>query len=340
MKIAPFQIEQYIKNIASAKVAGALIFGHDESVISYHTQTIAKKIVADLSDPFLVVNLTKERFAQDSSCLADEFYSFSMLGGRKLIMIRDTDANVSASIKALFAKKDEILKSENFILIQGGDLEKSSALRKLAEENQHFAAIACYEDDERVIKKFIENEMVRNEIDADPDCVSHLYDKLGKNRQIIISELDKIATYLDGDTLSAAVIDRAIGSEAAISVNEFINNFVEKNLSASLEQANYLLKNDFEAITLIRFLLNYLQKLYHAKIETDIVKTDFETAIKAQRLFFKAEADFRKQLKSINLSKIITWLNALEALEIKIKTTSKLSPKLLFTVFVQESLSA
>ena len=132
MKIATYNIENYIQKIDKENVAGCLVFGPEESVVYFNAQAIAKKIVANLQDPFLVVNLSKERFALDPSCLADEFYSFSMLGGRKLILIKDVDANVSRALKDLFAQKDIAQKSSNFILIQGVDLEKSNATRKLS----------------------------------------------------------------------------------------------------------------------------------------------------------------------------------------------------------------
>ena len=135
------------------------------------------------------------------------------------------------------------------------------------------------------------------------------------------------------------LINRATGALAEISSDEFIANFIEKNYAKSCETAEYLLRNGFEPIMLIRFLSNYLQKLYHAKIETDIAGIDFETAIKAQKLFFKTEGTFRKHLKTTQLVAIISYLKQLEALEIKIKTTTKIAPKLLFTIFLQESLT-
>lgn len=338
MKIAPYQIEQYIQNIGNAKVAGALIFGPEESVISHNIKTIATKITPDLADPFLVVNLNKERFAQDSSCLADEFYSFSMLGGRKLIMIKDPDAAAVAALKSLLSDKDSVAKSENFILIQAGDLDRGSALRKAAEEYNNFAAIACYEDDERTIKKFIESELRKNEVEPQPDCTQHLYDKLGKNRQIIANEINKIAIYLDGADIEPELIDRAIDAQAKVSSDQFINNFIAKNYAIADEQAQYLLKNGFDPIMLLRFLSNYLQKLYNAKVATDIAGIDFEAAIKAQKLFFKVEAEFRKNLKSITLEQLNIWLQALQQLELKIKTSSSVSPKLIFAIFLQNSL--
>ena len=61
---------------------------------------------------------------------------------------------------------------------------------------------------------------------------------------------------------------------------------------------------------------------------------DFEDAVKSQRLFFKTEIEFRKNLKQLSLNFLTKNLSQLEDLEIKIKTLL-ISPRLLFIRFVQ-----
>jgi DNA polymerase III subunit delta len=336
MKIANPQIDNYIKNIAQEKIAGCLLFGSEASVVSARFNIIAKKIVSDLSDPFLVTNISKERLSEDRSLLIDEFYSLSFLGGRKLILIKDVDANTAAAMKDLLSDRECANKSENFILIQAGDLDKNAPLRKLTESVQTFAAIACYEDDERVIKKFIESELTRNQIKFNFQAITYLSEKFGKNRQVIKSELDKIISYLgDEKDLTLEIIDKAIGSESEITAGEFINSFAAQKFDTALIQAEKLFKNGFEAITLIRFLSNYLQKLYHAKCEIEFNSVSFDEAVKSQKLFFKTEIEFRKSLKVLNLTFLKEKLKNLEEIEIKIKSSS-ISAKLLFTGFVQD----
>ena len=268
--------------------------------------------------------------------LTDEFFSFSMLGGRKLIIVRDADIAASAALKILFAEKNFAQKSENFILIQAGDLDKSSALRKLAEDNPNFAAIACYEDDERAIKQFISNELVKNQIKFSAQVADLLVAKFGKNRQVILSELEKIIIFLGEEkNLTTEIVDKLIGSEAEISANELVMNFAAQKFDIALQHAEKLFRDGFESITLIRFLTNYLQKIYHAKVEIESKTLDFEGAVKSQRLFFKTEIEFRKHLKIISLNFLIKNLQGLAELELKIKSGS-MPPRLLFTGFIQD----
>jgi DNA polymerase-3 subunit delta len=335
MKIPTFQIENYIQKIAQEKIAGCLIYGPETSLVNYRFDIIAKKIVSDLSDPFLVVNLSKERLSQDKAILADEFFSFSMLGGRKLILVKDSDAACNTALKILFEDVNFAERGKNFILIAAGDLDKSSSLRKMAEDNFNFAAIPCYEDDERVIRKFLTDELAKRQLKSSVQVIDYLFEKLGKNRQTILSEIEKIAIFLGEEkNLTFEIIEKLTNSESEISANEFVMSFSLQKFDLALLQAEKLFRHGFEAITLIRFLSNYLQKLYQAKVEIESAALDFESAVKAQRLFFKVEIEFRKNLKNLTLNFLIKNLSELEKLENKIKTTS-ISSKLLFTAFVQ-----
>ena len=338
MKISNYQIEPYIQRIAQEKIAGCLLFGPEAALVNYRFNLIAKKIAPNLSDPFLVANISKEKLVEDKAILADEFFSYSMLGGRKLILIRDCDAQAGAALKMLFSDQDFAKKSDNFILIQGGDLDKSSPLRKICEENSYFAAIACYEDDERVIKKFIADELLRHKVKFNLDVTLILFEKFGKNRQIILAELEKILVFLGEEkNLTVELVKKLSASEAEISANEFVENFAAQRFDLALLTAEKLFRDGFEAITLVRFLSNFLQKLYQARMGIDSAGISFDEAVKNQRLFFKAEAEFRLALENLSKIFLIENLYELQQLEIKMKN-GNLSPKLLLTAFVQNFL--
>lgn len=338
MKISNYQIEPYIARIAQEKIAGCIVFGPEATLVNYRFNLIAKKIVPDLSDPFLVANISKEKLSDDKAVLGDEFFSYSMLGGRKLILVRDTDIACGAALKILFEDSDFAKKSDNFILIQAGDLDKSSALRRLCEDSPHFAAIACYEDDERVIKKFIADELARNQVKFTVDVTNLLFEKLGKNRQIILGELEKILVFLNEEkNLNIELAEKLTASEAEVSANEFVENFSAQKFDLALLSAEKLFRYGFEAVTLMRFLSNYLQKIYQARIEIDYAGVSFDEAIKNQHLFFKAEVNFRLALKNLSRNFLLKILAELQNLEIKMKSGSH-SPKLLLVSFVQDQL--
>lgn len=337
MKIASSQIENYIKKIAQEKIVGCVLFGFDMSLIKYRFDAIAKQIAPDLSDPFLVTNISRERLADDHALLSDEFFSLSMLGGRKLILIRDVDNNTAEALKLLMREKHVSGDSENFILINGGDLDKNSAIRKLAESSAEIAAIACYEDGEFVIKKFIAEELRKKKINFDETVANALFARLGTNRQMILMELEKIDLFLaDNRNLTAEIVANLSGARSEIAVNDFIANFTTQKFDTALIQVRRLLDDGMEPIALLRFLGNYFQKLYQAKQELDCGDLNFEEVVKKQRLFFKVEDEFRKALRSVSPDFIVKSLREIEAMEVAAKS-GKLPPKILLVNLVLEN---
>ena len=338
MKIQAYKVQNYIKDIANEKIAGCLLYGPEESVINYRFNFIAKKITPDLADPFLVSNISKERLKEDKSVLADEFFSMSMMGGRKLVMVKDGDNTVADCLKTIFSDDDFHEKSNNFILIQGSDFNPSNPLRKIVEASKHFMAIPCYEDDERTIISFIEALLKNKKITFNRDVVMALLEKFGKNRQVIISEIEKISTYLgDNKELTIEIVEKLVKLESEISADEFVMLFASKDYEKAIKSCEKLFRDNFEPIALIRYLLNYLLKLQNAKIEIEKDGVTFDEAVKNQRLFFKVEDIFKKHLNSLSLNFINHSLKDLAALELTIKQGEG-NPRLLFLKFVQDSL--
>lgn len=335
MKIANAKIDGYVKGIGEEKIAGALIFGASASVAMSRFNAIAKKITPDLQDQFLVANLTKERFAAEKSCLADEFYSFSMFGGRKLIIIRgDACGAALHGLKALLKDADEVKKSDNFILILAGDLDRGSALRKLCENDENIAALPCYEDSEAILKKLIAQCLKRGGIEANFDVQRHLLEILPNNRQIIAAEIEKLAVFVGGGEVSVADVDRVIANQNEVGFDELSDAFVVKNKKKAVLAAQNLFKNGFEPVMAVRFLANYLLKLYNAKVEIERGGSGFDEAVRGQRLFFKAENAFKKHLRAVKLADLVAWLDSMQELEVELKSTGLLGMRERFLGFL------
>lgn len=321
MKIPPAQIESYIKKIADEKIMGCVVFGPDVSLVKYRFDLIAKQIVNDISDPFLVANLSKERISEDQALLSDEFFSMSMLGGRRLILVRDSDAKTAEAVKLLMREKHVSGDSENFILIQGGDLDKSSALRKIAETSSEFAAIACYEENEFSAKKFIEETLRSKHINFDSNVADAILARIGANRQAVLNEVEKIDLYLgDNRVLNSEIVAQLIGVQSEAAIQEFVSSFASQNIKKAIVQSRRLLTDGVEPVMLLRFLGNYLQKLYLAKQQLAMGEGNLESVVKAQRLFFKVEAEFRKHLQNTSLEFLQKALVNVEKAEVDIKS--------------------
>ena len=335
MKISSYQVENYIKKIADEKISGCLLYGPEPTITRFRFEVIAKKIVNDLADPFLVSQLSSEKIKEDKAILTDEFYSIAMLGGRRLIMIKDCDANTVQALKILLSDPQYGRKSENFILIQGGDMDKSSALRKLVEESQFLMAIPCYEEDATSLRKSVSELFVENDIIVEGEIINLIVKNFGKDRNLIVNEVSKIKTYLgDEKKLSLEIFKKITSSNQDENLQDFAVQFASKNYEWCFLRAEKAFEGGNESILLVRNLINYFSKLYNAKVSIENSGKSIDDAVKSAQIFYKIEADFRRNLQSLSLKFIAKSLQSFEKLEINLKK-GNMSSRLVFLSYIR-----
>ncbi len=327
MKIQPSQVEAYIKNIANQKISGCLLFGNDQPSINRNFLNIASKISPNLNDDFLVANLTNQRIKEEGGqVIFDEFFSMAMLGGRKLILIRDIEKSYSKAIENLIKDQKSIDKSDNFLLINGGKLEKSSSLLKAVEDSKSFIAIPCYQESDYFIKKYIGQSLKNKGIGFDPQVIEYIFSVTYKDLEIITIEIDKIDCYLESNRyLTLENVKRVIDYDFSSSLIDFATNFVNRKLEPTIARLENLLKDEYQPIEIIRFLSGYLQKLYLAKSDNIYRNQSPEVLVKKYNIFFKEADIFINDLKSTSFDFLIDKMQKINQLEFNLKNLSNSS---------------
>ena len=80
MKLQVRQIDSFIAGGAE-KVAAVLFYGPDTGLVRERADMLAKKVVADLDDPFSVSLLSQDAILDDPALLADDLGAMSLGGG-------------------------------------------------------------------------------------------------------------------------------------------------------------------------------------------------------------------------------------------------------------------
>ena len=341
MQIKPYQAESFINNISKNKeIFAVLLYGPESGLISIYQKRISHSIVADLSDPFLVVHLNEKQLEQDQGLLADEFTAISMLGGRKLIMV-DGGNKMTESLKLIFetSKKQSNFKivGDNFILIIADDLDKTSSLRKFAETSPHIATIACYEDDLTTISAIIRQKFKEQNFTFENQIVELLLNRFSKNRQIILNEIDKLFLFMGKNRhITAEIIQENIADIAEISGYNFVEEFANRDTKKAILFLEKLFAEKTSPITILRFLNNYFNKL--ALVKNNIENgNNLDLEMKIQNVFFKQRQSFKKHLSIWSHKAIGNILIKLQELEIKCKN-SNFDSELLLSAFVNFAL--
>ncbi|MBT7582049.1 MAG: DNA polymerase III subunit delta, partial [Kordiimonadaceae bacterium] len=82
MKISYRDIDAQVRKLSPGYQA-VLIYGPDEGLVRERATKIAKQVVEDLQDPFLVANIDPDSLKSEPGILADEAAAISMMGGRR-----------------------------------------------------------------------------------------------------------------------------------------------------------------------------------------------------------------------------------------------------------------
>jgi DNA polymerase-3 subunit delta len=339
MSIINKNIDQYLKNIAQEKIIGCLLYGPNILLNNFRFDIIAKSIVANLQNQFLVTYLENNQIKEDKGIICDEFLSIPMFAGRKLIIIRNPEKDTTEALKIITEIPDYANKSNNFILLVAGDLDKDSVLRKFIETSQYFVALPAYEEKEQDIHNFTSLELKKQQIKYDVAVVKAIIANVGKNRQLISEEINKIAIYLNGNSdLDLFTVQKVLGESQKSSgenlIQTFIADFANKKYQNCFESIAKLNENNIELIVLVRGLANYFTKLYFGKISLQLYKKDLQQIALEEKIFYPQQEQFFTQLQRFSHKFISKMLQKIEDLELDLKK-NKLSPSLVFSSFIR-----
>ncbi|MEQ9519331.1 MAG: DNA polymerase III subunit delta [Parvibaculum sp.] len=295
MKLRAGDIDRFVKS-PDPKAQVILLYGPDQGLVRERSNLLGKTIVDDLSDPFRVVDLNDTDIKQDPARFSDEAAAISMMGGRRLLRIRNAGDSLSKTVDA-FLKAPS---GDALILLEGGDLTPRSSLRKLAEGAGNAAALPCYADDARTLERVIEDRLKQAGLRAEPDAFAYLTAHLGSDRGITLQELDKLILYMGPDAQNGRVtLDDAtacIGDSAATRIDDIVDATALgdfRGLDIALVKAG---EADTSPVAILNAVIRHFQQL-HLVVGRMNAGSDREAAIKALRppVHFKRAATMSRQ---------------------------------------------
>ncbi len=200
-----------------------LLFGPDLGLVRERAEALMRTVVEDPADPFRVSIILGPELRADPARLADEAMAIAMLGGRRVVRVRDADNTHAATFKSFLDDP----KGDALVIAEAGDLDRKGALaRTFGEAGNHAAAIICYEDDDEALEQVIEKRLAAHALSADPDAMDELIRRLGDDRKVTAGEIEKLALYMgpgDGKTRRAVTREHVraiIGTEAEADLSD------------------------------------------------------------------------------------------------------------------------
>ncbi len=294
MKLSARDIASFLKSPATRSQA-VLLYGPDQGLISERAAQMRSTILGENYDPLNIAELNAEQVKEDPALLLDELSSLSLMGGDRLVILRDA---ADAAGKVLEQALAEIANPTAYLIIIAGDLPPRSTLRKLFEAGKNLAALPCYHDDARSLPEVIRTAFSAAGLSATPDATQYLCTQLGNDRGITQNELEKIILYMGNEKqVTLEIAQELVADNSEMALDDLSHAVASGNVTALHTAFMRHLHEAVPPVSLIRAVTRYFLKLQQAQgwIETGASP---EEAAKKTRTFFKHIPAFKSHLQS------------------------------------------
>jgi DNA polymerase-3 subunit delta len=318
MKVAPRNTESFLR-APPENIRIVLIFGRDQGLVHERVLQAAKTIVPDLSDPFLVSNLTGGELKADPPKLSDEASSQSLVGGRRVVMVQLGGEDVSPALNLVL----EGPKIDSLVVVEGGDLVTPSPVRKLLEGADEAAVIACYEDNQSSLGRLIDSVAQDYQIKVDRSAHQYLLSHLGNDRLVSRRELEKLMLYAGAkNDVSLEDAVAVVGDSGALSLEELIYAAAGGEREKLDDGFARAAAEGVSPIAIIRAAQRHIAKLQLATAAFESGKSPDESlkTVKPPVIFLYADR-FKRQLTGWSSSRLASAASVLIDAETDCKTT-------------------
>ncbi len=258
------EVERYIsKPQQSHRVF--LVYGPDTGMVSERAAILAKASGADLNDPFSAIRLDADTAASDPQRIADEAYTVSMFGGNRLVWIRgSTQRNLAGALQPVIDNPP----SDSIVLIEAGDLKKSSPLRSRIEKVQGCLALPCYPDRNRSIADVVDAHLASAGMRIDADARNLLITLLGGDRLATRAELDKLCLFASGsESISLSDVTDAVGDASSLDIDTAIDAASLGDIATMEHMLKRLFSRGTAVFAVVAAAQRHFQMLHQARCQ-------------------------------------------------------------------------
>lgn len=308
------------QQVLSPAVRLVLIYGEDYGLIRERATACAVAIAGDARDPFRVVEIDGARLKDDPARLGDECQQISFGGGGRVVWIKDAGDRAGGEIITRFL---EAPVGGALVIVEAGELPKTSSLRKAAEAAPHALACPCYHDDPARLARVIDSVLRGHGQTLAPDAEAWLIARMGADRATSRAELEKLCLYVgDKRRIELADVEAAVADSAEATIDAVVQATADGDV-VTLETALDRCFLDGEAsVGIIRVTLRHFQRLHLA---AGAVAQGVPTAAAIRGLrpppFPRQAERLTRQLQRWPLPRLTAALIALQEAEAQCKQT-------------------
>jgi DNA polymerase-3 subunit delta len=297
----------------------ALVYGPDAGLVQERAEKLLKSVVPDLTDAFNVADLSESTLLADPARLADEAAAISMMGGRRVVRVRGA-GNDLADLLESFADDP---RGDALVVIEAGDLAKTSALRKIFDAHKTAAAVQCYPDSVRDLGDVVRDALRAEGLSIAPDALEDAVSRLGSDRGVTRREIEKLLLYMHGKKQVTLEDVRAVmGDEAEARSESACDAAAGGDLVKLDRELERLWVSDVAPAQVLRSAMGHFQRLVQARESANRGEA-IDNVMKRLRppVHFSRSQAFKNQAQRWNTDKLGEALDMLLDAESLTRTT-------------------
>ncbi len=244
-----------------------LVFGQDAGLVRERAESIIRASIDDPKDPFALAHLEGDQLASEPSRLVEEAHTMPLFGGRRAVWVKPSTRNFAPAVEALLTAAPPV---DCRVVIEAGDLRKTSPLRAICEKARHAAVIACYADDEQSLGRLIDTEMREAKLTIAPDARDALVTLIGGDRRASRSEIRKLALYAHGkDRVELDDVLAVVADASALALDGVVDATFAGRTGDAETQFAKALGAGTSAGTIMFATLRHVTQMHKARLAID-----------------------------------------------------------------------
>ncbi|MDR3531929.1 MAG: DNA polymerase III subunit delta [Rhodopila sp.] len=288
MKLAAAGVRNFLRDPGTCRVV--LLYGEDAGMIRERAETLVRVVAGSLDDPFHVTELARE----DIRRLPDEAAGLSLMGGRRVVRVRDVTDAATDPVQTLLKGRAPAL-----VVLEGPSIQSRSRLRTALEAATDGVAIGCYPEEGRALEETIRDTLRTAGAGIEPDALSWLSQQLGADRASTRAELEKLALYVGpGNRVDLDAAMTCVGDLAGLSLDDALFAATTGDVATADRALEAAVAEGAAPVQVLRAALGHLQRLHRARLVMDEQGVTAADAVKGLRppVFYQKVGAFTRSL--------------------------------------------
>jgi DNA polymerase-3 subunit delta len=287
MKVDGRRVGAFVKDPAGCRVV--LLYGEDEGLVRSRAEALTVAVAGRADDPFQVAWLGRDEHDR----VLDEATAISMMGGRRVVRVRDATDGLAGLVGRVAAAPGDSL-----VVLEAGALGRKSKLVVLLEGLANGAAVACYPEEGPGLRSAIEAGLMAEGVRADADALDWLRDHLGGDHASTRGEIEKLIGYAGGGgaakggRLDLDAVRACVGDQASVSLDNALYAAALGDVAGADLAVERSLADGMQPVGLVRAVLLFFARLHAARGRME-AGASAQEAVKGMRppVFWKREGE-------------------------------------------------